>query len=358
MNGQQLRLKKSKRYIAGIIITAFNSLGVLVAITDGQFDVMLFFASFVLCGVALILWGKELQKIRAGLMQPEKKFKIWQGLFIGAGALFILSFILMGINPDNQKNTTVTATESITERISERITEKTTVKPTEKPTPKPTPKSTEKPTEKPTPKPTEKPTEKPTPKPTEKPTEKAKIKSLLFGELLSVTEQPGNNKYVVIKAKITQSSTNTLTINQNYYSIADVIKNQGGNKYETIDYWAVANMTGDGDTKVISFTLDSATIQKIYNGDIFENKIGEYAQDLWIYPSLTTSETKTSNNTQTYNNIDQQNTSEYVLNTNTKKVHRPGCSDVKRIAPENYATTSDLNQAIADGYSPCKRCNP
>ncbi len=345
MNGQQPHLKKSKRAIIGIIITAFNLLGVLVAITDGKFDMMVFFASFVLCGVALILWGKELQKIRAGLIQPEKKFKIWQGLFIGAGVLFVLSFVLIGTNPENQKNTTVTATEIMTERISEKITEITTVEPTEKPTPKPT----------------EKPTEKPTPKPTEKPTEKSKIKSLLFGELLSVTEQPGNNKYVVIKAKITSSYSNQSTIDQNYFNIGYIIRNQDGNKYETIDYWAVADMTGGSETKVISFTLNSATIQGIYNGNIIDTQIGEYAQDLWIHQSLKTSETNISNNgtdTQTYNNADRQNISEYVLNTNTKKVHRPSCSDVKRIAPENYATTSDLNQALADGYSPCQRCNP
>lgn len=65
-----------------------------------------------------------------------------------------------------------------------------------------------------------------------------------------------------------------------------------------------------------------------------------------------------NSNYQTYDNPQQQNTSEYVLNTHTKKVHKSSCSDVKKIAPENYATTSDLNQALADGYSPCQRCNP
>ncbi len=65
-----------------------------------------------------------------------------------------------------------------------------------------------------------------------------------------------------------------------------------------------------------------------------------------------------NNNYQTYDNKEQQNTSEYVLNTNTKKVHRPTCSSVKKISPENYATISSLENAYAQGYEACKKCNP
>lgn len=49
---------------------------------------------------------------------------------------------------------------------------------------------------------------------------------------------------------------------------------------------------------------------------------------------------------------------EYVLNTNTMKIHNPGCSSVKNIKPENYATTKDFDGSIADGYEPCGRCHP
>ena len=48
----------------------------------------------------------------------------------------------------------------------------------------------------------------------------------------------------------------------------------------------------------------------------------------------------------------------YVLNTNTKKIHYPTCSSVEKIKPENHATTDDYNSAIAQGYVPCKRCEP
>ena len=49
---------------------------------------------------------------------------------------------------------------------------------------------------------------------------------------------------------------------------------------------------------------------------------------------------------------------EYVLNTNTMKIHNPSCSSVEDILPHNYATTKDFDGAIADGYSPCGRCHP
>ncbi len=48
----------------------------------------------------------------------------------------------------------------------------------------------------------------------------------------------------------------------------------------------------------------------------------------------------------------------YILNTNTKKIHYPSCSSVEKIKPKNYATTDDYNSAIAQGYVPCKRCEP
>lgn len=48
----------------------------------------------------------------------------------------------------------------------------------------------------------------------------------------------------------------------------------------------------------------------------------------------------------------------YVLNTNTMKIHYPSCSSVDQIKPENYAETTDIEEALAAGYEPCKRCNP
>lgn len=107
--------------------------------------------------------------------------------------------------------------------------------------------------------------------------------SLCYGELKDIKETEG---IIVIKAKIDPSYSNNSTINQNYYNIEDIIKNQGGNGFNEIQYWAVADMTDGSESKVISFTLSSDVIQKIADGEIAANSIGNYADDLFIHQSL------------------------------------------------------------------------
>lgn len=48
----------------------------------------------------------------------------------------------------------------------------------------------------------------------------------------------------------------------------------------------------------------------------------------------------------------------YVLNTNTKKIHYPSCSSVDQMKEKNKAYTDDYAGVIAQGYVPCKNCNP
>lgn len=50
---------------------------------------------------------------------------------------------------------------------------------------------------------------------------------------------------------------------------------------------------------------------------------------------------------------------EYVLNTNSKKFHKPDCSSVYDIKADNKAISQKNRQElINNGYSPCKNCNP
>lgn len=50
---------------------------------------------------------------------------------------------------------------------------------------------------------------------------------------------------------------------------------------------------------------------------------------------------------------------DYVLNTNTKKFHVPGCSSVETIKEKNKQLyTGGREEIIEKGYKPCKRCNP
>lgn len=64
-------------------------------------------------------------------------------------------------------------------------------------------------------------------------------------------------------------------------------------------------------------------------------------------------------NFNTYDNASQQQTEDtYVLNTSSLKIHYPnGCSGVRKIAPQNYATSSaTLDELLAQGYTTCGNC--
>lgn len=50
---------------------------------------------------------------------------------------------------------------------------------------------------------------------------------------------------------------------------------------------------------------------------------------------------------------------EYILNRNTKKFHYPSCSSVKQMKASNKKEyTGSRDDLIAQGYDPCKKCNP
>lgn len=49
----------------------------------------------------------------------------------------------------------------------------------------------------------------------------------------------------------------------------------------------------------------------------------------------------------------------YILNTSSHKFHRPDCSSVQSIRPENKQEyTGEREDLIVQGYSPCGSCNP
>lgn len=49
----------------------------------------------------------------------------------------------------------------------------------------------------------------------------------------------------------------------------------------------------------------------------------------------------------------------YILNTSSKKYHRTDCSSVQDITPQNKKTYKGTADKLkAEGYQPCKRCNP
>lgn len=73
--------------------------------------------------------------------------------------------------------------------------------------------------------------------------------------------------------------------------------------------------------------------------------------------AATTTEKKTEKQEEITTTI--VNTVRYILNTNTKKFHRPDCSSVKQMKDSNkeeYEGTRE--EVIEKGYDPCKKCHP
>ncbi|MBQ4243546.1 MAG: hypothetical protein II702_01425 [Clostridia bacterium] len=56
---------------------------------------------------------------------------------------------------------------------------------------------------------------------------------------------------------------------------------------------------------------------------------------------------------------DEEAERDYILNTNTKKFHRPDCASVKEMKDKNKQTFHGTrNEVIEKGYDPCGRCHP
>ncbi len=49
---------------------------------------------------------------------------------------------------------------------------------------------------------------------------------------------------------------------------------------------------------------------------------------------------------------------EFVGNSKTKKFHYKDCDSVEKIAPGNVVILKSIEEALARGFVPCKRCNP
>lgn len=107
--------------------------------------------------------------------------------------------------------------------------------------------------------------------------------TIKHGEFVEANE---NDDVLVVKAKIKPNLTNKMTINQNGFNVEDIIKNQGGDKFNEIQYWAVADIENGSESKVISFTLDKNLIDRVKNGSLVGNQIVANSNDLWILPSL------------------------------------------------------------------------
>lgn len=115
--------------------------------------------------------------------------------------------------------------------------------------------------------------------------EESKQIKLNFGEILDINTNKDTNA-VTLKVKIKSNLTKAMTIKQNYMNAWEFIKAYSGTEYKKLTYWAVADMTDGSESKVIQFNVSEDTIEKVLNGSILENQLGDYVTDLYLHPSL------------------------------------------------------------------------
>lgn len=72
-----------------------------------------------------------------------------------------------------------------------------------------------------------------------------------------------------------------------------------------------------------------------------------------------TGETSIASSVYLQDSDNQTKKTTYVINTNSKKFHKPECSSVEDMSPQNKKeVNTSRDELIEQGYSPCKSCNP
>ena len=92
-----------------------------------------------------------------------------------------------------------------------------------------------------------------------------------------------------------------------------------------------------------------------------EEKLQDAQTDAWNSDN-TQSEGEDSNNApsgETAKEEDSAESPDYILNASSHKFHKPDCESVESMAEHNKkAFYGTRDEAIAQGYDPCKNCNP
>ena len=70
-----------------------------------------------------------------------------------------------------------------------------------------------------------------------------------------------------------------------------------------------------------------------------------------------TGDNKLSDNQNEYTTTTQGDTQTYIVNTNTKKFHKPSCDSAKKMSSSNKKTYKGSRESlISNGYTPCQKC--
>lgn len=131
--------------------------------------------------------------------------------------------------------------------------------------------------------------------------------------------------------------------------ITDYIKNTGNHVlYRVTPIYTGSNLICDGLLMEAKSVEDNGLQFCVYCYNVQPGITIDYATgESW----------ETENNP--YVNEDKTKISDYVLNTNSMKIHKPECASVNKISDHNrkdyHGRISDL---LSEGYETCKQCNP
>ena len=158
--------------------------------------------------------------------------------------------------------------------------------------------------------------------------------------------------------------------------VADYIKETGNHVlYRVTPIYTGDNLVADGvEMEARSVEDDGDGIcyhVLVYNeqpGVAIDHATGEshLAEDAEVYASQAGSGDERAEEIQTEAPAEQTQVqeqaaaaSEYILNTNTMKFHRPSCSSVNQMSDSNKWVYDGTREEVLNmGYDPCKRCNP
>ena len=158
--------------------------------------------------------------------------------------------------------------------------------------------------------------------------------------------------------------------------VADYIKETGNHVlYRVTPIYTGDNLVADGvemEARSVEDDGDGICYHVfVYNeqpGVAIDHATGEshLAEDAEVYASQAGSGDERAEEIQTEAPAEQTQVqeqaaaaSEYILNTNTMKFHRPSCSSVNQMSDSNkWAYNGTREEVLNMGYEPCKRCNP
>lgn len=141
--------------------------------------------------------------------------------------------------------------------------------------------------------------------------------------------------------------------------VADYVKETGNHvMYRVTPYYDGNNLLANG-VQVEAMSVEDDGDGILFNVYVYNAQPGvgiDYATgDSWLEGgSATVTEEPVQTEPQ-----QSSSTATYILNTNSKKFHYPDCSSVDQMNESNkqeFFGTRD--EAIAQGYDPCGRCNP